>query len=310
MSQGFASWPAALIVLSTLMWGGNAVASKLAVGHVSPLTVVFLRWVLVSAMMWALYGRVVREHWPSLRPRLGFLVFTALIGFTAFNTLMYFAAHSTTAVNIGILQGSMPIFVLAGARLFYGTPVTPLQMLGVAVALIGVVAVATHGQPAVLLSLGLNPGDALMLIACLSYAGYTVALQKRPAMPGAAFFTLLSVIAMVSTIPLIVVDVAAGSFFWPTPTGWLVTLFIAIFPSCLSQLCYLRGVDLIGPGRAGVFVNLVPIWASILGVLVLGETFALYHAVGLGLVLAGIAMTQRQATNEIRAAAAGARPRA
>jgi drug/metabolite transporter (DMT)-like permease len=115
---------------------------------------------------------------------------------------------------------------------------------------------------------------------------------------------------MVSTIPLIIVDVAAGSFFWPTPTGWLVTLFIAIFPSCLSQLCYLRGVDLIGPGRAGVFVNLVPIWASILGVLVLGETFALYHAVGLALVLAGIAMTQRQATNEIRAAAAGARPRA
>lgn len=291
------------IMLATLMWGGNAVASRLAVGEVSPLTVVFLRWVLVSALMWSLYGAAVREHWPRLRAQMSLLVVTAILGFTAFNTLMYFAAHSTTAVNIGILQGSMPIFVLAGARVLYGTPVTLSQGVGVMIALVGVIAVATHGDPASLISLGLNPGDGLMLIACLSYAMYTVLLKRRPAMDGATFFTLLSVIAMVSSIPLIVVDVAAGSFFWPTLQGWLVVAFIAIFPSCLSQLFFLRGVDLVGPGRAGAYVNLVPIWASVLGVMVLGERFALYHAVGLTLVLLGIALAQRESRG---LAAAGA----
>jgi len=155
--------------------------------------------------------------------------------------------------------------------------------------------VATRGDPASLLSLGLNPGDGLMLIACLSYAMYTLALKRRPAMDGAAFFTLLSVIAMLTSIPLIVVDVAAGSFFWPTQTGWMVVAFVAVFPSMLSQLFFLRGVDLVGPGRAGTYVNLVPIWASILGVLILGERFALYHGIGLALVMIGIALTQREA---------------
>ncbi|MEZ5652021.1 MAG: DMT family transporter [Burkholderiaceae bacterium] len=285
---------AILVTLSTLMWGGNAVASKLAVGQVSPLTVVFLRWLLVSMLMWALYGKAVRSAWPAVRSQLPVLVLTAIMGFTAFNTLMYFAAHSTTAVNIGILQGSMPIFVLAGARLFYGTRVTLAQAVGVLIALVGVIAVATHGDPGALLALGINPGDALMLIACLSYSLYTLALKRRPAMDGAAFFTLLAVIAMIASLPLIAIDVAAGSFFWPTPKGWLVMAFIAIFPSCLSQLCFLRGVDLIGPGRAGAYVNLVPIWASLFGVLILGERFATFHALGLTLVLAGIALAQRE----------------
>ncbi|MEZ5661482.1 MAG: DMT family transporter [Burkholderiaceae bacterium] len=286
---------ALLITLATLMWGGNAVAGKLAVGQISPLSVVFVRWVLVSGFMWLLYGRAVRAHWPKIRDQLPLLILTSVIGFTAFNTLMYYAAHSTTAVNIGILQGSMPIFVLAGARLFYGTRVTVAQSVGVMIALVGVIAVATRGDPASLLALGLNPGDGLMLIACLSYAMYTLALKRRPPMDGAAFFTLLSVIAMLTSIPLIVVDVAAGSFFWPTQTGWMVVAFVAIFPSMLSQLFFLRGVDLVGPGRAGTYVNLVPIWASILGVLILGERFALYHGIGLALVMIGIALTQREA---------------
>ena len=81
----------------------------------------------------------------------------------------------------------------------------------------------------------------------------------------------------------------------PTWQGWLVTLYVAIFPSCLAQLFYLRGVDLIGPGRAGVFVNLVPVFAAILAVALINEPFALFHAVALVLVIGGIWLAQRTA---------------
>jgi drug/metabolite transporter (DMT)-like permease len=134
-----------------------------------------------------------------------------------------------------------------------------------------------------------------MLAACVLYALYTVALRDRPSMPGVAFFALLALIAAITSLPLIGFEVVAGTFRWPTAQGLAVTVWIAVFPSFLSQIFYLRGVDLIGPGRAGVFVNLVPVFAAVLAVGLISEPFARYHAVALILVLGGIWLAQRTA---------------
>ena len=287
--------PALLLTLTALFWAGNAIAGQLAVGEIGPFTLVLARWVIVSVVLLALYWRAVRAAWPVVRPRLGLVVVMACLGFTAFNALFYVASHRTTGVNIGILQGSIPVFVLIGAFLFHGTRVTPMQLVGVAATVAGVVLVATRGAPLDLLALEVNPGDALMLLACLLYAGYTVLLRSRPAIPGRAFFTLMTPIAAVAALPLAIGEAMAEGYRLPTLEGWLVTLYVAIFPSCIAQLFFLRGGDLIGPGRAGVFVNLVPVFAAILAVALLGQEFAGYHAVALGLVLGGIWLAQRQA---------------
>lgn len=285
--------PWLLLTLCALFWGGNAVAGRMAVGEIAPFQLVLARWVLVSIAMWALYGNEVRRHWHIARPRLAWIVILATIGFTTFNALFYMAALQTTAVNIGILQGTMPVIVLIGAFLVYRTKVTPVQGVGVLITLTGVAMIASRGDPAGLMASGINPGDGIMLIACVSYAAYTVMLRNRPEIPGAVFFTLLAVVAMVTSVPLAVAEAQITSPDWPSQKGWLITLFVAIFPSCLSQLFFLRGVDLIGPGRAGVYFNLVPVFAAFLAVLLLGETFAWYHAVALALVLGGIALAQR-----------------
>jgi drug/metabolite transporter (DMT)-like permease len=132
-----------------------------------------------------------------------------------------------------------------------------------------------------------------MLVACVFYAAYTVALRDRPNMPGAAFFTLLALISAITSLPMAVAEAAVSGFSWPTWQGLLVTLYVAIFPSCLAQLCFLRAVDLIGPGRTGVFVNLVPVFTAILAVALIGERFAAFHAVALALVIGGIWLAQR-----------------
>jgi drug/metabolite transporter (DMT)-like permease len=288
-------WPTLLLTLTAIFWAGNALASRLAVGHISPFLLVFLRWVMVLAVMWPLYGSQVRAHWGEVRPRLGRIILMAILGFTGFNALFYTAGHYTSAINIGILQGSIPVVVLAGAFLMYGTRATLLQIAGVLITLIGVVVVATQGAPLSVLDIGLNRGDLAMLAACVFYALYTVALRDRPSMPGVAFFTLLALISAVTSVPLLIAEWALYGLTMPTMQGWLVTLFVAIFPSCLAQLFYLRGVDLIGPGRAGVFANLVPVFAAILAVALLGEPFAVFHAIALVLVIGGIWLAQRGA---------------
>lgn len=286
-------WPSVLLTLTAVFWAGNAVASRLAVGHISPYLLVFLRWVMVLGVLWPLYGKDVRAQWPQIRPRLGKITLMALFGFTGFNALFYVAGYYTSAINIGILQGSIPVVVLLGAFFMYGTPAILVQIAGVVITTVGVVVVATQGVPLSILDIGLNRGDLAMLIACALYAFYTVALRDRPAISGAAFFTLLALIAAITSVPLLAVEALTTGLSWPTWQGWLVTLYVAIFPSCIAQLFFLRGVDLIGPGRAGVFVNLVPVFAAILAVALINEPFALFHGVALVLVLGGIWLAQR-----------------
>ena len=308
-AQRFYASPVLLLVLCGWFWAGNAVASRLAVDQITPLTLVFLRWVLVLAVLWPIYGQQVRAHWPEIRKKRTQVILMASLGFTAFNVIFYIAGHHTTALNIGIIQGAMPAFVMIGAFVSHGTRITLLQFIGVLITTIGVLVVATRGEPLELLEIEWNFGDLLMLIASVLYASYAVALRNRPDMPGAPFFTLLAMIAAYTSLPLIAFEAVAWGLQWPTLNGALLTLFVAIFPSCLAQLFFLRGVDLIGPGRAGVYLNLVPIFAAFLAVLMLGEPFALYHAAALGLVVTGILLAQRTAATSAPAAARTKQPR-
>lgn len=287
------SQPYLLLVLTTLMWAGNAVASRLAVGHVSAFALTSLRWIAVCAAMGFLFRRELVLHREVLLARWRIILFMGAVGFTAFNTLMYVAAHHTSAINIGIVQGSIPVIVLVGALVVYGTRITWLQAIGVAVTVLGVVMVASQGSLEVLRALAFNVGDLVMMVACVFYASYTVALRDRPAIPGLVFFTAVALVACAWSLPLLLWEIAAGQGFWPTAQGWTIVLFVALFPSLLSQIFFMRGVDLIGPGRAGVFVNLVPVFAAILAVAVLAEPFRWYHAVALALVLGGIWLAER-----------------
>jgi drug/metabolite transporter (DMT)-like permease len=137
-------------------------------------------------------------------------------------------------------------------------------------------------------------GDVFMLIACASYAVYTLALRDRPKVSGFVFFSVLALAALMISLPLLAWEIAAGEVIWPDLRGFAFLLFVTLFPSLLSQIFFMRGVELIGPSRAGLFVNLVPVFGAFLGVAILGEPFRWYHAVGLVLVLGGIWLAERK----------------
>ena len=286
--------PYLLLVLTALLWGGNAVAGRLAVGEISPMALTCLRWVIVVVILVPTMGSQVLSQWPALLPRWRLILFMGVFGFTGFNALFYAAAHHTTAVNLTIIQGAIPVLVLLGTVLLFNARIGVLQVLGMAVTMGGVALVAAKGDLEVLRALALNVGDVRMLLACVFYPSYTLGLRNRPLVPGFVFFTAMAVVALLTSVPLLVYEIATGAVQWPTPKGWLVLLYVGLMPSLLSQILYMRGVELIGPGRAGLFVNLVPVFGALLAVVVLGEPFALYHALGLALVLGGIWLAERR----------------
>lgn len=283
-----------LLTLTALMWGGNAIAGRLAVGHVSPMLLTCIRWAIVGLILGPLVGPQVAAEWPKISSRWLYIILMGASGFTAFNALFYAAAYHTSAVNLTIFQGSIPVLVLIGTMLLFGARLIPLQVLGMIVTIVGVVLVSVKADWEVLKTLALNIGDVWMLIACVFYAGYTLGLRRRPPVTGLVFFTALAGVAFLTSLPLLAMEYAQGTVQWPTWQGWLILLYIGLFPSLISQIFFIRGVELIGPARAGLFVNLVPVFGALLAVLLLGEPFALYHALGLFLVLGGIWLAERK----------------
>ena len=201
-----------------------------------------------------------------------------------------------------LLQTCIPVFVLAGAVFLRVAAVTLLPLCGMAATMAGVAIVAARGEPSNLLALSFNSGDLMLIVACLLYAAYTLALRRRPAVPPAlVFFAAMALAAMLSSLPLLLAEVLAGQTYWPSPKGWAILVFISLGPSLLAQIFYMRGVELIGPGRAGLFANLVPVFGSVLAVVLLGEDFHVYHAIALVLGLGGIWLSEMGARPAVAA---------
>ncbi|HLW91909.1 MAG TPA: DMT family transporter [Roseiarcus sp.] len=287
--------PMLLLGLTALMWGGNSVAGRLAVGEISPMALVFLRWGVACIPLLIAARANLKEDFKLIWPRWRYIAPASIFGFTAFNALFYVAAHKTSAVNISILQGLIPGLVIIGAWSFYGIRLRLLQTIGVLITMAGVIVIAARGDWATLRTLDFNAGDVMMIVAAVLYAGYILLLRQRPAVSSIGLFAAMAVVAFVTSAPLLAIEVAEGAFFWPTAKGLAVLAYVALFPSLIAQIFFIRGVQLIGPSRAGVFVNLVPIFGALLAVALLGEPFAFYHAAALCLVVAGLWTAERSA---------------
>jgi drug/metabolite transporter (DMT)-like permease len=282
-----------LLLLTALFWGGNAVAGKLAVGHVSPMTLTALRWAGAVLILLSFGLPRLRREWPLMRPHLMTLGALGAVGFTLFNITLYSALKYTSAINVSIEQAGMPMVIFLVNFLLFGLRVTWAQILGFLLSLAGVALTASHGSFGQLLALDLNRGDALMLLAICLYGGYTVALRFLPRLHWLTTMTVMAVSATLVSLPFAAWEITAGAAILPDMQGWAVVAYTAIFPSILAQVFYMRGVHLLGGNRAGLFINMVPVFGALLAVIILGERFAAYHAVAMVLVLGGIWLAER-----------------
>ena len=279
--------------ITTLFWGGNSVAGKMAVGHVSPMMLTTLRWLVAITVILALMTPQIRRDWDKIRRHWLQLIAYGAIGFTLFNAFLYSAVKYTSAINAVILQAGIPMLIFIFNFALFRMKASLAQVVGFTVTLTGVLLTAAHGDVASLMRLRFNFGDVLMILACIVYAAYTVALRWKPNMHWQSFIAAPAFGALLSAIPLLGWEVASGSALAPDATGWAIILYAAIFPSLMSQVLYVRGVEMIGANRAGLFINAIPVFGTLLSVLLVGEAFQPFHLVALALVLGGIAIAER-----------------
>ena len=282
-----------LLILTTLCWGLNAVFARMTAGEISPMLLVSIRWLGTLVLIVFFAGRTILEGLPTIRRHIRYTFLMGLVGLGGFGTLIYYSAYYTTAVNIGIIQGAMPAIVLVGSCWFFRTSINLVQIVGIVVTMLGVVFVSISGELENMMSLSFNNGDLMMLIAVVFYGAYTVGLRRKHNLSSMVLFASVVGWAFISTLPLTIYEFASGRTVWPDENVWIIVGLIVLLPSFLSQICFIASVKLIGPARSGVFVNLVPVFASVLAVQLLGEAFELYHGISLLLVLSGIYIFER-----------------
>jgi drug/metabolite transporter (DMT)-like permease len=291
--RGFWDRPFLLLIFTTFFWGGNVVAGRMAVGEVSPMAVTFLRWTVSFTLLAFIARRPIMAEYRLVLPNWRLILLLGVLGYTAFNALFYSAAHYTTGVNIAIIQGSTPIVILLAGFVVFRNSLTPLQLAGAMVTIVGVMVTASHGDWRVIAELAFNRGDVWLLVASIFYAAYTLLLARKPACSTLVFFTALAAAAALTSIPLVLLEAWQGHLQWPTPKGWLLIAYIAIFPSLLCQIFFIRGVELIGPGRASIVYNLVPVFGALLATVLLREPFLVTDLLALGLVIGGILIAEK-----------------
>jgi drug/metabolite transporter (DMT)-like permease len=291
------SRPYILLVLTTLFWGGKSEAGKAAVGNIDTYELIVLRWAGALLVLIPFALGPVRRDWPTIRARWWLYLFYGAVGYALFNVLVYVAAYFTSGINNAIDQTSINIFVMLLSFALFRTKVRPLQLAGVALTMIGVALTATHGNLARILQLDINFGDGLVLVASLAYAMYSIGLRWRPktdwlsflfaSFLGAVAASIVFQLALGGGVPHFMNELPKV-----TPLGWAIVAYTVIFPSLVSQMLYVRGVELIGANRASLFINLIPLFGAVGSVLLLGEQLQLFHFIAGLLIAAGIVLAE------------------
>ncbi len=289
----------ALLTTAPLLWAGNAVIGRLAHELISPFALNLGRWLLACLLLLPFAWRALAkgsplwQHWRAY-------ALLGLLGIGCYNSLLYLALKTSTPLNATLVNSSMPIWMLAVGRMFWGIPITRQQMVGAVLSIAGVVLVLSRGDLQVLRELQLLPGDLFMLLATLLWSVYTWLLTQAPGpkefrndwkafLMAQLFFGVLWSGLFTST------EVALGSFH--LVMGWklaAILLFIAIGPALMAYHFWGWGVRRSNPTIAGFFGNLLPLFTAVLSVLVLGQAPQLYHALAFILIVGGIWVSSRR----------------
>ena len=284
-----------LMALSALIFALNYVIGRWAAGEVAPYTLGFTRWTVGALVLlpfaWHLIRRdlaLLRRHW-KLLCLLGFLMPLMGAGIT------YVALNYTTAINGGVIQTSLPVLILLLAWIILGDRTSGRQLLGVGLAIVGLLYMISRGDPAVLLGLAFNRGDAVLLLCNLCLAGYGVAARLMPKeVHTLTLLTMVCAVGALCHVPFFAVELVREGLPPASNRAVVSLVFVAFFPSIVAILGWNIAIARLGPSRAGFYMYLVPVFSAAISVPFLGETLNAYHLIGAALIVGGVTVSSRR----------------
>ncbi|MGZ2371403.1 DMT family transporter [Ancylomarina sp. YFZ004] len=287
-------------LLATAFWSGNFVVSRGLSDSIHPINLAFYRWLTATLLFTPFAIKSVIREWGIIKKRLPYLFLTALLGVSTFNTLIYFAGCSTTAVNMSLIMLTFPIFILLISILFFKERLGLKKVLGIFVVLFGVISIVTQGQPAKLAELSLNAGDPLMLMSAFIFAIHSHLIKNKD--------KKMSIITLQYSTFLIGLILLFPFHLWISSQNQEVVftlpilgsiLYVAVCASLISFLSWNKAIDKIGAVSAGMIYYLLPLFSGLVAFVLLGEKLHFYHLVSGLLIVSGILIINRKTKKQV-----------
>lgn len=302
--------PYFILTMAMVFFSGNFIVGKAFEGVIPPFTLALFRAASASLFLLPLCYKTIKLNHPLWKKEWKPLLGLSLSGIVLFNGCLYLAVNYTTTINAAIVDAMTPAVAAILGYILLKDRLTKLQTFGIFISFFGVLWIITGGSISTLVTLTFNTGDIIMLAGIIFWAVYSVIIKKHShKFPSVAGLVMTMIIGSVILIPIAAVEWVTIGF--PAVFNWEILLgiaYIGIFPSALALLAWYRGVAEIGPSKASVFFNLVPVFTTIMAVLFLGEIFTYHQLFGGIVVLTGVYLSSRKAgkirdTSTSRAAA-------
>jgi drug/metabolite transporter (DMT)-like permease len=288
------AWLAYLMLTMTmLMWSGNFIIGRGLRDILSPASLSFWRWLLTALLIVPFAWPHLRRQWPIVLRHWRMLLLLSVLMVSLGNTLTYYALESTTAINAALVNAVQPVVMIVVAWLLDRDAVTRLQGVGIVLSLVGVVMVISRADIEAILALRFNVGDLWMFCAVISFSFYAVLHRRAPRdLHPLVLLQTIALVGAVGVVPIYLGEWAAGTVRMAVTVEALAAIvYIALFASFIAILFWNRGLAMIGPNRAGVFIYLLPVFSSVLSVTLLDEPVGLYHLAGFAFIIVGIYVT-------------------
>ena len=289
-----------LLIASSFFWSGNFFSGKIAfLSDLSPFKLSFFRWILALLILLPFtYNRIIKDL-EYYKKNILLMTIISILGVTIFNSFTYISLQTTMVINSTLMASVAPVMMIGFSWLIFRTKTTTLQFTGIVLSLLGAFAIVLKGNLYNLYNLYFTAGDLWMLGAVVSWCLYSVLLKKIDSKTSQlANLEVMIIIGVIFIIPFYVIESFNTTYLPSTGLDLAIIGYVAVFASIVAFFSWNKGVSIIGPNRASLFLHLIPVFSAIWAISFLNEKFAFFHVIGVLFILSGIILSNVKLSNE------------
>ncbi|MAC44975.1 MAG: hypothetical protein CMJ00_02330 [Pelagibacteraceae bacterium] len=285
-----------LLIIASLCWSGNFIVGKFAtLFEIPPLTLNVFRWISVWFILIPFTYNEIISNFNYIKKNFLVIAFMGVITISTFNSVVYFALNYTQVINAVLVLAAIPALTIILSTLMKIEKTNLFQILGLILSIVGIGYIISNGELQRIISLNFNKGDLWMLVCVLSWSLYSTLLKKHKLkISQFSLIHLMVTIGILFLIPQYIYEQSIGLEVNFNKFFFLILFYVVVFPAIAAYYCWQKGVEIIGPNRATMFIQLMPLFSAAMAIIIFDEKFELYHFAGAAFIVSGIYLSNKK----------------
>tara|TARA_B100001996_G_scaffold204239_1_gene156412 strand:+ start:94 stop:996 length:903 start_codon:yes stop_codon:yes gene_type:complete len=285
-----------LLVLTTLFWSGNFIVGKAAsIYEIPPFSLNFYRWLFAGAILLPFTLKEILKKKNYIFKNIGFFIILGISSITIFNSAVYYSLYYMQVISGVLMISTIPVWIMFISAILGIEKTNKFQIFGVILSLIGVLFIITKSDLNLIKNLDFNKGDLIMASGMFAWALYSALLKKKSyEISQITLLEVVIIIGLLFLVPIYILEMKLGNTLIVNKPFVLTLSYVVLFPGLASFFFWIKGISIIGANRAGVFLHLMPIFGSLMAIILFNEKFMFYHFLGAIFIIVGITLSNKK----------------